>query len=61
MTARTAVSNQLAPALRTYCARNDDGGSRKAIDRVGAVSMQNRACSTKKKRSGHVFAPATMR
>ena len=55
-----AWSRQLAPLLRTYCARNVDGASRSAIDSVGHASMQKTACSTKKKKRGHVAVPATM-
>jgi len=56
-----ALSSTLAPLLRTYCARNADGASRNAIDSVGHASMPKIACTPKKKKSGHVAAPTTMR
>ena len=59
--AATPLSSILAAALRTYCARNVDGSSRNAIDSVGHASMQNSACNTKKKKTGHVAPPATTR
>ncbi len=44
-----ALSSTLASGARTYCARNVDGASRNATDSVGPASMQNTACTAKKK------------
>ena len=54
-------SNTLAALLRTYCARNVDGASRRAIDSVGHSSMQKIACSRKKRKTDDVAVPAMRR